>query len=86
MTDIKILDIVTKTHDIVTIIRDIDIKSPDIDARIPDINIKISDIDIKIHDIAADHQSKNPGKLSRTLKLNFSHSQQLVLTAKFSQG
>ena len=29
-------------------------------------DIKISDIDIKIQDTAADHQSKNLGKLSRS--------------------
>ena len=42
-------------------------KIHNMDDNIPDINIKISVIDIKIHDTAADHQSKNLGKLSRSL-------------------
>ena len=55
MTDTKIPDIIKSLTDT---------KILDIDIKIPDINIKISDIDIKIHDTAADHQSKNLGKLS----------------------
>ena len=38
-------------------------KIHDIDSNIRDINVKISCIDIKILNTAADHQSKNLGKL-----------------------
>ena len=69
----KIHDIDIKIPDINIEISDIDIKIHDIDTRIPDINIKISDIDIKIHDTAADHQSKNLGKLSRSFACTVSN-------------
>ena len=43
------------------------------DIKTPDMNVKISDLDVKIHDTAPDHQSKNLGKVSRSLEISNIH-------------